>query len=250
MNLLELMEKHKTEDEVIIKRKKEILDFTIKNCLVGFSKRDLNIYIDSEKLCVDKTTIKIENLKKIYITKVKRTHLLDDNTYWLEFKGKSMRNSKGINITSSGININITILSEEELDKIDQIFNYFVFSNEKDYKKLVSNDYEFLCKDNLNEYKYNFNIYNENQETANCLIINNKEYFFIQVMPKCYYKKYLKNNYMLFESRCQNPNYMDVWIEKNTLRFEMKRRILLFKILIFAILIIYIYSKIRIILSR
>lgn len=236
MNLLELIEKHDTKNEVIIKRKIEILEFTIKAGII--LKYDLNIYIDSEKLCIGKTSIEMKNLKKIYLFKVPNRY--GGYACSLEIVGKNMLNSKSLTITT---------LSEEDLDKIDELFNYFIFSNQTDYNILTSNNYEFLYEENLNIYGYNFNVYNENQKATNCLTINNKEYLLIKVLPKSYYKKYLNKNYILFESKCQNSNYMDVWIEKNKFKNDLKIRILLRLFIAFTILILILISIINSIIT-
>lgn len=218
MNLIELIQKYNTQNEVIIKRKKEILEFNIK---AGIAlKHDLKISADSENLYVGNTIIEMKDLKKIYLFKVRNRY--GGYACSLEIVGKNMLNS---------ISITITTLSEEDLDKIGELFEYFVFSNERDYNKLISSKYEFLIEAYSDIYLNKLNTYNEEQKNTNIININNKNYFFIKILPKQYYKKYLNKKYLLFETKYDNPNYMDVWIEQKEAHRIRKNKIILSSIL-------------------
>ena len=236
MKLTELVEKHDNKsEEVVIKSKKEILEFTIKTGTV--LKDNLNIYVDSEKLCIGKTLIKMKDLKKMYLFKIRtRTRIAFQTIYGyscsLEIRGKNIINNKSINLNW---------LSEDDLDKIDKLFDHFIFSNPIDFDKLNSDEYKFLLEENLNIDEYNFNKYYESQKNTDTLTIYDKEYLFKKVLPKSYYKKYLNKNYVLFESQFKNSNYMDVWID-----CEYEATILLWKLILllmpFAIIIITLIS--------
>lgn len=69
-------------------------------------------------------------------------------------------------------------------------------------------------------------------EEKNCMQIktNNKEYIFYKILPKTYYQKYSKKKYLLFETRFDNQNYMDVWIEKNAVlrKFKLIKLLIIF----------------------
>ena len=203
-----LIEKHDNKSEaVVIKSKKEILEFTIKTGIIF--KKNLNIYADSEKLCIGKTLIKMENLKKIYLFKTRiKIKTLFQHAYGyscsLEIREKNIINNKSINLDW---------LSESDLDKIDKLFDHFIYSNQIDFDKLNSDEYKFLLEENLNIYEYNFNKYYESQKNTDTLTIYDKEYLLTKVLPKSHYKKYLNKNYILFESQFKNSNYMDVWID-------------------------------------
>ena len=153
MTLEELIDKYQTKNEIIIKRKNEILDFTVTTGII--LKHDLVIYADSEELRVGNTIIKMTDLRKLYFFKVRNRY--GGYACSLEIVGKSMVNSKSITITT---------LSEEDLDKIDKLFDYFIFSNEKDYNKLTSPNYEFLIDSNSNICKRQLNINTEEQKKS------------------------------------------------------------------------------------
>lgn len=217
MTLEELIDKYQTKNEIIIKRKNEILDFTVTTGII--LKHDLVIYADSEELRVGNTIIKMTDLRKLYFFKVRNRY--GGYACSLEIVGKSMVNSKSITITT---------LSEEDLDKIDKLFDYFIFSNEKDYNKLTSPNYEFLIDSNSNICKRQLNIYTEEQKNCMYIKTNNKEYIFYKILPKTYYQKYSKKKYLLFETRFDNQNYMDVWIEKNAVlrKFKLIKLLIIF----------------------
>lgn len=217
MTLEELIYKYQTKNEIIIKRKNEILDFTVTTGII--LKHDLVIYADSEELRVGNTIVKMTDLRKLYFFKVRNRY--GGYACSLEIVGKSMVNSKSITITT---------LSEEDLDKIDKLFDYFIFSNEKDYNKLTSPNYEFLIDSNSNICKRQLNIYTEEQKNCMYIKTNNKEYIFYKILPKTYYQKYSKKKYLLFETRFDNQNYMDVWIEKNAVlrKFKLIKLLIIF----------------------
>lgn len=217
MTLEELIDKYQTKNEIIIKRKNEILDFTVTTGII--LKHDLVIYADSEELRVGNTIVKMTDLRKLYFFKVRNRY--GGYACSLEIVGKSMVNSKSITITT---------LSEEDLDKIDKLFDYFIFSNEKDYNKLTSPNYEFLIDSNSNICKRQLNIYTEEQKNCMYIKTNNKEYIFYKILPKTYYQKYSKKKYLLFETRFDNQNYMDVWIEKNAVlrKFKLIKLLIIF----------------------
>lgn len=217
MTLEELIDKYQTKNEIIIKRKNEILDFTVTTGII--LKHDLVIYADSEELRVGNTIIKMTDLRKLYFFKVRNRY--GGYACSLEIAGKNMVNSKSITITT---------LSEEDLDKIDKLFDYFIFSNEKDYNRLTSPKYEFLIDSNSNIYKRQLNTYTEEQKNGMYIKTNNKEYIFYKILPKTYYKKYSKKKYLLFETRFHNKNYMDVWIEKNAVlrKFKLIKLLIIF----------------------
>lgn len=103
MKLYELVEKYHTKNDVIIKRKKGILEFTISTGI--FIKRDLTIYADSEELRIGKTVIKMTDLRKMYFFYIRNPRT--GYACSLEIVGKNMINSKSITITT---------LSEDDLD--------------------------------------------------------------------------------------------------------------------------------------
>ena len=221
MKLYELVEKYHTKNDVIIKRKKGILEFTITTGI--FIKRDLTIYDDYEELRIGKTVIKMTDLRKMYFFYIRNPRT--GYACSLEIVGKNMINSKSITITT---------LSEDDLDKIDELFNYFIFSNEDNYSRLSSNNYEFIIHSTPNIYK--LNTYSKGQEKFDNIEIDNKKYYFFKILPKTYYKKYSKKKYLLFETKFENNNYMDVWIEEKSLLRKIKLK--------FALRNIYFYNNI------
>ena len=233
MTLEELIDKYQTKNEIIIKRKNEILDFTVTTGII--LKHDLVIYADSEELRVGNTIIKMTDLRKLYFFKVRNRY--GGYACSLEIVGKSMVNSKSITITT---------LSEEDLDKIDKLFDYFIFSNEKDYNRLSSPNYEFLIDSNSNICKRQLNIYTEEQKNSMYIKTNNKEYIFYKILPKTYYKKYSKKKYLLFETRFHNKNYMDVWIEKNAVlrKFKLIKLLIIFSTILVISFFGYLIVKI------
>ena len=233
MTLEELIDKYQTKNEIIIKRKNEILDFTVTTGII--LKHDLVIYADSEELRVGNTIIKMTDLRKLYFFKVRNRY--GGYACSLEIVGKSMVNSKSITITT---------LSEEDLDKIDKLFDYFIFSNEKDYNKLTSPNYEFLIDSNSNICKRQLNTYTEEQKNGMYIKTNNKEYIFYKILPKTYYKKYSKKKYLLFETRFHNKNYMDVWIEKNAVlrKFKLIKLLIIFSTILVISFFGYLIVKI------
>lgn len=233
MTLEELIDKYQTKNEIIIKRKNEILDFTVTTGII--LKHDLVIYADSEELRVGNTIIKMTDLRKLYFFKVRNRY--GGYACSLEIVGKNMVNSKSITITT---------LSEEDLDKIDKLFDYFIFSNEKDYNRLSSPNYEFLIDSNSNICKRQLNIYTEEQKNSMYIKTNNKEYIFYKILPKTYYKKYSKKKYLLFETRFHNKNYMDVWIEKNAVlrKFKLIKLLIIFSTILVISFFGYLIVKI------
>ena len=199
MELEKLVDLYKTKNEIIIKRKKTKLDFSIKTGLLYM--HDLRISVDDENLCVGKTKIKIKNLKRIYVHKecYKSKNSLEAAFYlhWLKIEGKNIITKR----------IALDNLSGNDLDKICKLFKHFIFSNEINENRLTSN--------NSNLYKNKLNEYTEEQKKAQVIKMNSKEYSFAGVLTKKYYKKYLKKDYLLFETKYQNLNYMDIWEDQN-----------------------------------
>lgn len=96
-------------------------------------------------------------------------------------------------------------------EKIKQLFEYFVFSNEVYLDKMYSDEYMTILNEN-NNIVYNFEKYS-NEIPEKTWIIDDKKYGLLAILPKKFYKKYENKKYKLYESRLNNENYIDVWCD-------------------------------------
>ena len=227
MDIKKLYQLHKNKNEIIIKRKFEKLDFTIK---VGqFIKRSLRISVDDKNLYIGNRKIKIKNLTKMYINEMPSNFNTYSKPYLyvLEFEQKNSL------IFNPLITLNYS--SEEDLNNIDKLFRYFIFSNEISYNAQNAQNYEFLISNDQPVYKRKLNEYSEEQKDAKTIKINSREYSFIRVLPKKYYKKYSNKDYLLFETKYKNLNYMDVWKAKNKDEAKSEKTFLLIVVVILII---------------
>ena len=223
MKLEEFLEKYRGRTGYIIKRKKEILDFTVDAGLI--TTYNLRIYADAEKLCIGNKIIKMCDLERISVFKNKRYSRI--KTCGVKFIEKNQINYKSIIVTS---------FSEEDLDKIGQLIEYFLYSRDFESFDMCSDDYEFLLEDYSQVSNLTLNTYTEDQKNVSEIHLNNTVYHHIQVLPKEYYKKYSSKDYLLFETKFNNSNYMDVWISE----CKQKRDSIIANIFLFLLLAILI----------
>lgn len=256
----------KLKKERIIKRKTNLVDFTIHGGIYGFGKT--RITIESDEIRIGWMRIKMSDLKTIYIYTwtpwrrgISRELIPRKTTYKLEFVGKNFFNSIGIDINS---------ISEKECEIIEELFDYFMFSNEVNSFKLTSeqyvsvvnssveikhigirkyNDEKMLIRvnDNRSEEELNKFMQDISQNSGLALdslatftqnhygkllmmrnekemCLDNKKYVLIKILPKSFYRKYMKKSYLIYESLFANINYIDVWIEKEVRKRTEKRK--------------------------
>ncbi len=235
MQIQDIERIYDTKKEVIIKKKKEILDFSIK---CGTIKHNVHIYIDSEKFCVDNKEIKICDLKTIYIW-----GLYHRGSYSCSLEIQQKGFLKGISLT-------ITDLSNEDIEKVRELFEHFIFSNEKDLDKLTSNLYaptvEYIDEvNNINvkEYAITDNIVNIDKKR----VLLNNEYCLYEILPKEYINKYSKRKiFLMYRSKFVNNNYVEIWIKKEQYNNEFHKKMLpaYIKIVLYYILLFFILFSI------
>ncbi len=233
MQIKDVVRKYNTRKEVIIKRKKEIFDISIK-CGMPF-KHDVHIYIDSEKLCVDNKEIKICDLKTIYIWGLHHRGIYSCS---IEFQQNGLI-PKGISLTITGI-------SDEDVIKIKELFEYFIFSNEKDIKKLTSNLYTSINENTseLNDISAKEYASTDIINTKKALIELNNEYYLYEILPKEYLKKYSKiKDFLIYRSKFVNDNYIEIWGKNENFSndFFKKNLHLYIKFVLFILLFLIVF---------
>lgn len=200
----ELRAKYKNMSRMVIKRKKGIQDFTVKERNLLYED-DVRIYADSEELHIRKKVIKMCDMERVYImNEVKRSSFYGrEVTLWII--GRNLRSTAAIYIK---------YMTEEDLNKIEEFLKSFIFSDEID-ERLESDEYEFLINRDLNLYKFKLSTYDLLPKTREDIIINDKEYTLMYIFPKRLRRRYLiRKKYLVLETRYQNPNYMDILVEK------------------------------------
>lgn len=200
----ELRAKYKNMSRMVIKRKKGIQDFTVKERNLLYED-DVRIYADSEELHIRKKVIKMCDMERVYImNEVKRSSFYGrEVTLWIV--GRNLRSTAAIYIK---------YMTEEDLNKIEEFLKSFIFSDEID-ERLESDEYEFLINRDLNLYKFKLSTYDLLPKTREDIIINDKEYTLMYIFPKRLRRRYLiRKKYLVLETRYQNPNYMDILVEK------------------------------------
>lgn len=200
----ELRAKYKNMSRMVIKRKKGIQDFTVKERNLLYED-DVRIYADSEELHIRKKVIKMCDMERVYImNEVKRSSFYGrEVTLWII--GRNLRSTAAIYIK---------YMTEEDLNKIEEFLKSFIFSDEID-ERLESDEYEFLINRDLNLYKFKLSTYDLLPKTREDIIINDKEYTLMYIFPKRLHRRYLiRKKYLVLETRYQNPNYMDILVEK------------------------------------
>lgn len=199
----ELRDKYNNMSRMVIKRKKVIQDFIVKKRNPLYED-DVRIYADSEKLHIGKKVIKMCDMERVYI--------MDDATK--NFYGREITLwIVGRNLRSTAT-IPIKYMIEEDLNKIEEFLKLFIFSDEID-ERLESDEYEFLINRDLNLYKFKLSTYDLLPKTREDIIINDKEYTLMYIFPKRLRRRYLiRKKYLVLETRYQNPNYMDILVEK------------------------------------
>lgn len=229
MQIQDIERIYDTKKEVIIKRKKEILDISIK---CGVIKHNVHIFVDSEKFCVDNKEIKICDLKTMYI-------------WGLYYKGMY---SCSLEIQQKGflkgISLTITGLSNEDIEKVNELFEHFIFSNEKDLDKLTSNlytpivEYTSEVNDiNTKEYAITDNIINIGKD----LVLLNNEYCLYEILPKEYFNKYAKRkDFLIYRSKFINENYIELWVKKEDYAKEVHKKNLPVYIKLVALILLFI----------
>ena len=232
MEIQDIERKYPTKKEVIIKRKNKILDFSIK---CGILQNKVNFHIDAEKLIVDGTEIELRDLKTMYIW---GNWGYGEYACSLEILGKNILNN---------ITLNITLIAQEDIYKINDLFEYFIFSNETNFDKLNSDLYVPLINDSEYIYDYEFRKYSPNDEKV--ISFENKSYCLMKILPKKYYKKYIKKDYLLYESKFANSNYMDVWVSLDESVKNFKKLSILFNFKVLLVLAILIFGIISIIID-
>ena len=168
MDIKYIEEMYDTKKEVIIKRKNEILDISIK---CGLTKNNVHIYIDSEYFCIDNKKIKLCDLKTIYILGLYKRVTGGKYSCSLEIQQKGFL--KGISLT-------ISKLSDEDIEKVNKLFEHFIFSNEKNLDKLTSNLYVPIDENSFEENDVNIKEYSNTDNIINIdkdlVLLNNKYY--------------------------------------------------------------------------
>ena len=184
---------HENYNEVIIKRKATTLDLTIRG---GIITRDIKFHIDLDNICIDNVEYKISELKTMYIRYVL-------NVANLEIVMRS---------TFRRVSIALTDCSEQNINNIGKLFDYFIFSDEKSltrlqsdlYIPMLSNSIEF---DDTKKYEYTDTITGEYDAS----IILNDKYRLYKILPKEYKNEYSGKKYLVYESKLVNDSYIEIW---------------------------------------
>lgn len=250
MGIEKIFYKCDKKHQKIIMRKDNTLNFTIKT---GILKREINIYVDFEKLQIGKTVINISDLQTIYMYSIRGE---GSTAYVLKIDGKGLGNDTSLDISS---------VSENDVKKIEELFEYFIFSDEVTSPKLSSDKYVPILNEYFDNSSNQLEKYTEHEYFLNAteiitnktitdicfprfgflindaskevrenirgiitrtldkkvMKINNEIYILKTILPIKDYKKYSdKRKCIVYESRFLNSNYIDVWQEITKLQQE------------------------------
>lgn len=214
----------------IVKVKKGFLDFniTLKPFIQidSFDDKECRIYVDQEKIQIGKKSLKLKNLKNVYL-------------YWDLNPSIIVVSKTGI----GGFTKDLTTCEKEELEKLVQLFDFFVYSCEFESEKMHSDLYRPLIEFNAKQYKYNFLKYGAEKiiyDGENRIINKNSNIYILKgVYPKEEYKKYVsKKDYLIYESKYVNTNYIDVWQNKEIIDDKEHKSELKFNIIATIIMLI------------
>jgi len=215
----------------IVKVKNDVLDFTITIKpfiqIDNFDDKECRIYEDKEKIQIDKKSLKLKDLKNVYLYRDLEPLII-------------VVSKTGI----GGFKKDLTNCVEEDLEKLVKLFDFFVYSCEFESEKMRSDLYRPLIEFNLKQYKYNFLNYGTEEiifDGENRIINKNSNTYILKgVYPKEEYKKFVsKKDYLIYESKYVNTNYIDVWENKEIIdNKEHKEELRLSIIAVILILII------------
>ena len=209
-------------NEVIIKRKTTTLELTIRG---GIITRDIKFYIDLDNICIDNVEYKISELKTMYIRYVSTVPNLEIV----------------MGSTFKRVSIALTDCSEQNINNIGKLFDYFIFSDEKSLTRLQSDLYipmlsNSIGLDDTKKYEYTDNIIDENDAS----IMLNDKYRLYKILPKEYKSKYSAKKYLVYESKLVNDSYIEIWEDYKNYVEERDKNIKLFNATIKAIIILII----------
>jgi len=230
MTIDDIIKKYDSRNELVIKVKNEVLDYRIKCTILKY---DVHIFADSEKLCIDNKEIKLVDLETIYIWGIR-------DRYSLEIVQKGY--FKGISLT-------ITHISNEDIMKVNKLFEHFIFSNEKDLEKLTSLDYKPIDQSNSKITSKDYKINDKFISIDNDIVMLNNKYYLYKILPNKYYKKYSKKKeFIIYNSKFVNDNYIELWQnEENYLKLIHKNKVILYLKGI-PIILIVLYFSIRLLI--
>ena len=160
MEIEKIIYKCDKKDQKIIMRKDNTLNFTIKT---NIFKPDTNIYVDFEKFQIENVVINMRDLQTIYVFSMRGKGSI---SYFLKVVGKGPLNSNTLCITD---------ISNDDVKKIEELFDYFIFSDEITYPKLNSDKYVPILNESSDNSNYQLEKYTNSEIFLDSKeIINNK----------------------------------------------------------------------------
>lgn len=280
--------------KIIIMKKKGPLHYEIM-CpkqdiyLSSEKEKKMEIYSDNEVLRINNQSLKIINLKTIYI---KKAYFEINKEYCLCVESKNGKENIEFDITNCIENV-------MDILKFKELFEYFIFSGKDDiFGSIFSdtyNEYIPLLNEPIYDYKSKIKKYTENEifmpieeimlndKITQLSSFNNikkmeideqirdamqrgwekimenkvmtkddKIFIFKATLPMEYYNEFSdKINYLIYESKYLNSNYIDIWVTIEQAYKDKKKKEVMNKvlgdILLFVLLgfiIIFVFSTI------